>query len=113
MSTAFVPTGYAHIVHPADGGEPIIDGMRIRVRDVVLARDRGGLSPEEIPGVFPVLTLGQVYAALAYYEDHREEIQAANVREAEIVEEFIRNHPDIAVDRRTDSHKLADRSRLA
>ncbi len=101
MSAAHPSTGYAHIVHPVDGGEPNIDGLRIRVRDVALARDRGGLTPEEIAtNVFPILTLAQVYAALTYYEDHREEIEAASRREAESVEEFIREHPTIAVDLR-------------
>lgn len=101
MSTAQPSRGYAHIVHPADGSEPTIDGMRIRVRDVVLARDSGGLSPEEIAGsVFPILSLAQVYAALTYYEDHRDEIDAADRNEAEQVEAFIAAHPDFAVDLR-------------
>lgn len=101
MSAAPSPTGYAHIVHPADGGEPVIDGLRIRVRDVVLARDHEGLTPEQIAtDVYPILTLGQVYAALAYYEDHRQEIDSADQREAEVIEEFIRKYPDVVVDMR-------------
>ena len=56
-------------------GEPRIAEHRIRVRDVVAARDLGGYTPEEIAAsVYPSLTLAQVYAALAYYEDHRAEI---------------------------------------
>jgi uncharacterized protein (DUF433 family) len=101
MSTATTSTGYAHITRPADGGEPTIDGMRLRVRDVVIARDFDGLSPEKIVElVYPFLTLGQVYAALAYYEDHREEIDAAERREAEVMEQFKRDHPDMVIDMR-------------
>ncbi len=43
-------TEYAHIVHTPGllGGEARIAGHRIRARDVMVARDRGGLTPEEI-----------------------------------------------------------------
>lgn len=34
------------------------------------------MSPDEIVSEFPHLTLAGVYAALAYYHDHREEINA-------------------------------------
>ena len=99
MSTADRSTNYAHITHPVDGGEPTIDDLRIRVRDVVLVRDRGGVAPEEIPRtVFPALTLAQVYAALAYYEDHRDEIDAADRRDAESSEAFIAAHPELVID---------------
>jgi uncharacterized protein (DUF433 family) len=70
--------------------------------DVVIARDFDGLSPGMIVElVYPFLTLGRVYAALAYYEDHREEIDAAERREAEVMEQFKRDHPDLVVDLRS------------
>jgi len=55
------------------GGEPIIKGTRISVRDVV-ENWRLGLSPEEIVIHFPHLTLAQVFDALSYYSDNQEEI---------------------------------------
>ena len=65
----------------------------------MVARDRGGMTPEEIASsVYPGLTLGQVYAALAYYEDHREEIDRAFEVEARVVEEFRREHPELVRD---------------
>ena len=94
-------TEYAHIVHTPGtlGGEARIDGHRIRVRDVMVARDRGGFTPEEIAAtVYPSLTLAQVYAALAYYDDHREEIERAFESEARRVEEFRRAHPELVRD---------------
>lgn len=94
-------TEYAHIVHTPGllGGEARIDGHRIRARDVMAARDRGGLTPEEIAStVYPSLTLAQVYAALAYCEDHREEIGRAVDDEARAVEEFCREHPELVRD---------------
>jgi uncharacterized protein (DUF433 family) len=94
-------TEYAHIVRTTDllGGEARIDGQRIRVRDVVAARDRGGITPEEIASsAYPSLTLAQVYAALAYYEDHREEIDRAFEDEARLAEQFRREHPELVRD---------------
>ena len=48
--TSATKTDYAHIVHMPGvlGGEAHVAGHRIRVRDVVAARDLGGLAPEEI-----------------------------------------------------------------
>jgi uncharacterized protein (DUF433 family) len=89
---------YGHIVHTPGtmGGQARIDGHRIRVRDVAIARDIDGLSPEEIATqVYPSLSLAEVYAALAYYEDHREEIQRAEENELSVVEQFRRDHPEL------------------
>ncbi|MHB1037813.1 MAG: DUF433 domain-containing protein [Pirellulales bacterium] len=55
------------------GGVPRIAGTRIRVQDVVLWTEQG-LSPDEIVSGYPHLTLADVHAALAYYYDHREQI---------------------------------------
>ena len=103
MSSETVRTEYAHIVCTPGvvGGEPRIADRRIRVRDIVAARDLRGFSPEEIAGsVYPDVTLAQVYAALAYYEDHRDEIDQAAKSEAGTAAEFLKNHPDLACDRR-------------
>jgi uncharacterized protein (DUF433 family) len=58
------------------GGKPRIDGHRITVKHIVLDHQRGGMSPDEIVSAYPSLTLSDVYAALAYYHDHRAEIDA-------------------------------------
>jgi uncharacterized protein (DUF433 family) len=55
------------------GGEPIIRGTRTPVR-AIIEMWRMGVSPEEIPTHLPHLTLAQIFAALSYYSDHREEI---------------------------------------
>jgi uncharacterized protein (DUF433 family) len=59
------------------GGKPCIAGHRIRVEDVVVWHERQGLSADEIVAQFPQITLADVYAALAYYHDHGEEIRAS------------------------------------
>jgi uncharacterized protein (DUF433 family) len=94
-------TAYAHIVHNPNtmGGEACIEGHRIRVRDVALARDLDGLSPEEIAAsVYPSLTLAEVYSALAYYEDHCDEIEQATAEEERCIAEFRRQHPELIHD---------------
>jgi uncharacterized protein (DUF433 family) len=58
------------------GGKPRIKGHRIKVQHVAIWHERIGLSPDEIVSQHPGLTLADVYAALAYYWDHREQIEA-------------------------------------
>lgn len=55
------------------GGAPRIAGTRIRVSQVVLLTE-AGTSPDEVVASYPHLTLADVYAALAYYHDHRDAI---------------------------------------
>ncbi|MEK6528721.1 MAG: DUF433 domain-containing protein [Nitrospirota bacterium] len=54
-------------------GEPIIKGTRTPVRAIV-ENWRLGLSPEEIVIHLPRLSLAQVFDALSYYSDHKDEI---------------------------------------
>jgi uncharacterized protein (DUF433 family) len=101
MADASPKTEYFYIVRTPGivGGEPRIDRHRIRVRDIVAARDLGGLTPEEIAAnVYPELTLAQVYSALAYYEDHRNEIDQAMQNEAQFIERFLKDHPQLVHD---------------
>ena len=88
MGAPATKTEYSHIVRTPGivSGEPRIEEHRVRVRDIVAARDLGGLTPEEIAAsVYPGLTLAQVYSALAFYEDHRDEIDQAMKNEAQCV----------------------------
>ena len=55
------------------GGKPRISGRRITVQDIVVWHERMAISADEIATEYE-LSLADVYAALAYYFDHREEI---------------------------------------
>jgi len=55
------------------GGKPRIVGHRIKVQDVVIWHERMGKSADEISAEYD-LALADIYGALAYYFDHREEI---------------------------------------
>ena len=55
------------------GGKPRIAGHRITVQNIVVWHERMGKSADEISAEFDI-TLADVHAALAYYFDHREDI---------------------------------------
>jgi uncharacterized protein (DUF433 family) len=55
------------------GGKPRIAGHRITVQNIVVWHERLGKSADDIADEYD-LQLSDVYAALAYYFDHREEI---------------------------------------
>jgi uncharacterized protein (DUF433 family) len=65
-----------HIVVEVDicGGKPHVAGQRVKVQHVAIWHERQGKSPDEIVAEHPALTLADVHAALAYYYDHRQEI---------------------------------------
>ncbi len=70
------------------GGKPRIAGRRITVQNIVIWHERMGRGADEIATEYD-LTLSDVYAALAYYYDHREEIDQS-IREGEAFAEAMR-----------------------
>lgn len=87
MSTLFVD-GHIEIDSAIAGGKPRIAGHRISVQDVVIWHDRLGRTADEISSEYG-LSLGDVHAALAYYFDHREEIDRA-IAESDAFAESLR-----------------------
>ncbi len=69
------------------GGRARIAGHRIRVQDIVLWTEQGR-SPDQIVTDFPQLSLADIYAALAYYHDHRGEIDRQIREDDEFVGEL-------------------------
>lgn len=63
-------------LRPNRAGQPrvYIAGTRVRVQDIYAQAEIHGRTPEEIVESLPHVTLGQVYAALSYLFDHRDEI---------------------------------------
>ena len=70
------------------GGKPRIAGHRITVQNVVIWHERLGQSADEIATEYQ-LSLADVHAALAYYFDHREEIDAS-IRDGNAFAESLR-----------------------
>lgn len=92
-----LPVIREHIVSTPDtcGGKPRIAGSRIRVKDVVVWHERQGITPAEIVSKWPHLTLASIHAALAYYHDHREEINAELAADEAWYEEQKAKHPSL------------------
>ena len=63
------------------GGKPRIAGRRITIEQIVIWHEWMGKSADEIATEYD-LTLADVYAALAYYYDHRAEIDKS-IRESQ------------------------------
>lgn len=74
------------------GGRPRIAGHRITVQDIAVWHERLGLSADEIAAEYG-LSLADIYAALAYYHEHRAEIDAAIHADKSFVEELRRHFP--------------------
>jgi uncharacterized protein (DUF433 family) len=68
-------TSYRYIVQSPDvrGGHARVEGTRIGVHDVV-GLIVNGATVDEVCRSFPDLKRSHVYECLAYYEDHRAEI---------------------------------------
>jgi len=79
---------HVEIVQGAGGPKPRIAGHRIRVQDVVTWHEKLGMSPDEIVHNYPGITLADVHAALAYYWDHRDEIERAIAEEGALVQQL-------------------------
>jgi len=76
-------TAYRHIVLD-DQGVPWIEGLNTKVVELIAEVKAYGWSPEELAFQHPQISLAQVHSALAYYWDHRSEVEAdLNRRETE------------------------------
>ena len=82
---------YAYIVTSpgTSWGKPRIEGTRIKVEMIAEWILHLRQTPEEVQGSHPHLTLAQIHSALAYYYDHREEIDAS-IREGQRFAEEMR-----------------------
>ncbi|HXO29811.1 MAG TPA: DUF433 domain-containing protein [Thermoanaerobaculia bacterium] len=78
---------YPHIsTHPqVMSGRPCIAGTRVRVMDIVAAR-QADVPDDELLEYFSsrTLTRSELHAALAYYYDHQDEIDAALAEDADL-----------------------------
>jgi len=80
--------------HKIRSGKPTIAGTRVAVADIVVMHLRIGQSLEEIAGRYR-LSLASVYAAMAYYHDHRENIDRSIEEDEAFVEAFRQNNPSL------------------
>lgn len=79
---------YIDVTPNVVSGKPRIAGRRITVQNIVIWHEQMGYSADEIASEHD-LTLSEIYAALAYYYDHRAEIDQS-IRESDQFIELLR-----------------------
>src|SRR5687768_14989712 len=90
---------YPHIGLNA-AGTAVIKGTRIKVRLLATVHLAYKWDAEQIQAQYPDLTLGQIHGALAYYYDHKTQIDR-EIRERQArADEFFDQQPDSPLHRR-------------
>lgn len=80
------PSEYPHVTLD-ERGVPVLTGTTMKVVELVMAQKAYGWSPEELHFQHPDLPLAQIHAALAYYWDHRADLDRDIDRRSRFVEE--------------------------
>jgi uncharacterized protein (DUF433 family) len=86
-------TRYEHIILN-ESQVPIISGTNLKVVELVLDHLAYGWSPEELHFQHPTLSMGQIHSALAYYWDHKAEIDQDIERRLQLVDHFQQTTPE-------------------
>lgn len=107
----FISTEHIVATPGTCGGKPRIAGTRIRVQDIYVWYELQGQSVEEIITSFPHLTIAGVYAALAYFWDHRDDILEQISEQERFVADMKRQNPSLLAQKRqarrdTDDDKI-------
>ncbi|MDJ0616144.1 MAG: DUF433 domain-containing protein [Calothrix sp. MO_192.B10] len=69
---------------------PIIKGTTMKVIELINSQFAYGWSPEELHLNYPHLSMSQIYSALAYYWDHKQELDADMERRFQLAEKLRR-----------------------
>ena len=80
-----IATEYKHIQLDAHS-VPILNGCTMKVVELIQEYLAEQLSPETLQICHPELTMGQIYSALAYYWDRKDEMDTDIQRRLKIVE---------------------------
>jgi uncharacterized protein (DUF433 family) len=75
-------------------GIAYIGGSQLKVTDIVIDSEHWGLSAREIQENYPRLSLAQIHAALAYYHDHKTEIDRQIEADTQEVERLRKSQPN-------------------
>ena len=76
-------TAYRYVVRAAGvrSGHPIVEGPRVGVHDVIGLLQNGETVDGIVDRCFPNITRAQMFECLAYYEDHRGEVDVLIARQ--------------------------------
>jgi uncharacterized protein (DUF433 family) len=86
------------------GGKPRIAGRRIKVQDIAVWHERLGRSVDEISSEYD-LSLADIHAALAYYFDHRSEIDRDIAVGESLIQELKSRTPSKLARKRTQAKR--------
>lgn len=75
MAHGRTPTTYKHIELTEDG-QAILINSQIKVKQLAAEHTAWGYGPEALVGAHHPLTLAQILSALAYYYDHKEQLDS-------------------------------------
>ena len=92
-------TGYEHIILD-ESQVPTIAGANLKVVEIVLEHLSHGWSAEELHFQHPSLTMGQIHSALAYYWDHKAQIDEGIARRLRLVNQLQQSTPEAPLARR-------------
>src|ERR687886_1230126 len=67
---------------------PVIEGTSMKIVELITSVKAYGWSPEELIESYPHLTLSKIYSALAYYWDHKQDLDADMQRRFEYAEKL-------------------------
>jgi hypothetical protein len=90
-------TAYPHIVKDEGTAARLQSHPRTRVAMIVMDYLARGLGPEDIVRHYPYLKLSEVHSAMAYYHDHRDEIDAEIQAELDQLEQEAKTTPRSAI----------------
>jgi len=95
-----MPTTVPPHIHLDERGVAWIDDTNVKVVEVVLDKRAYDWNPEEIHEQHPGLSLAQIYAALSYYYDHQQAIDAYIEQQLKWVESLAAQTGDSPVRKR-------------
>ncbi len=95
------------------GGKPRINGTRLAVHHVIVAYVHQGATIEELVDTWETISPAQIYAALAYYYDHQEEIEQLIEAEKQITQAEFGNKKEQILDRWQLKHGYSPRELVA
>lgn len=82
-----IATAYLYITID-ETGVPWIAGTATKLVELILDHIAYGWSPEELHFQHPHLSMGQIHSALAYYWDHKSEVDADIERRLQLVDDI-------------------------
>jgi uncharacterized protein (DUF433 family) len=106
VSQVLSETRYEHI-RLDENQVPTIAGTTMKVVELVLDHLAYGWSPEELYFQHPYLRMGQIYSALAYYWDHKADLDQDIERRLQFIDQVQQTTKPIPLAERLKAQRLS------